>query len=519
MHPKTLGRADTQGVESLATTTASVTLRAVTNLLYYGDNLEVLHRHIADESVDLIYLDPPFKSDAQYNVLFRSHSGDAARAQVQAFDDTWTWGPQSIEAYDQIVGGGAPPHVADTVQALRKILGTNDMLAYIVMMAPRLVELRRVLKPNGSIYLHCDATASHYLKVLMDAVFGGENFRREIIWRSGWISGFKARAQNWARNHDVLLYYVKDLKAGFTFNKDLAYKPHPPGYERRGGGGSAKGVAMDDVWNEPDDQWPEDIWDEVALYTPWIKSFSKEKLGYKTQKPVALLERIIAISSSPGDTVLDPFCGCGTTIAAAEKLGRRWIGIDVTYIAIDLIEKRMRHLYEDVRFETHGVPRDIEGARAFFQENAFDFERWAVSLVNGHPNEKQVGDRGIDGRIRFFRTYGGGGDDPEVGTCLVSVKGGALNPGFVRDLRGTVEREQADLGAMITLQTPTAGMTQEARAAANYVHPATGTTYPKLQVITVAALLAGEKLAMPTPINPYIESDRQAIDVPLPGME
>lgn len=392
------------------------------------------------------------------------------------------------------------------------------MLAYIVMMAPRLVELRRVLKPTGSIYLHCDATASHYLKVLMDAVFGGDNFRREVIWRSGWISGFKARATNWARNHDVLLYYLRDQKSGFTFNKDLAYKPHAAGYARRGGGGSEKGVAMDDVWNEPDDEWPEDIWDEVALYSPWIKSFSKEKLGYKTQKPVALLERIIAISSNRGEVVLDPFCGCGTTIAAAQKLDRQWIGIDVTYIAIDLIEKRMRHLYEDSAFETHGVPRDIEGARAFFTENAFDFERWAVSLVNGHPNEKQVGDKGIDGRIRFFRTYGGGGEEPEVGTCLVSVKGGAINPGFVRDLRGTVEREHADMGAMVTLLRPTPGMQEEAKAAGSYVHPATGNSYPRLQLITVDRLLNGASLSMPTTINPYIEADRQAMDVPLPGM-
>jgi adenine specific DNA methylase Mod len=313
------------------------------NAVLHGDNLEILRAHVETGSVDLVYLDPPFKSDAKYEVLFGVRPGGQVRSRAHAFDDTWIWNDEVEESFARIVDcdGEVSPIVSRTVGALREILGPNDMLAYLVMMAPRLVELRRVMDSKASIYLHCDASASHYLKVLSDSVFGSENFRREIIWRSGWVSGFKARASNWARNHDVILYYVKDRNAGFTFNKDLAYKPHPPGYKRRGGGENSKGVAIDDVWNEPDGEWPEDVWDEVSLYSPWIKSFSKEKLGYQTQKPLALLERIIAVSSSPGDLVLDPFAGSGTTLAAAQKLGRRWIGIDSAEVAIESIQHRM----------------------------------------------------------------------------------------------------------------------------------------------------------------------------------
>jgi site-specific DNA-methyltransferase (adenine-specific) len=304
------------------------------NILYHGDNLDVLRRHVAAESVDLIYLDPPFNSNQDYNVLFEEQDGSRSEAQIKAFDDTWRWDQGAARAYQTTVEEGAGwsaagGRTATALRALRELVGESDMLAYLSMMAPRLAELHRVLKRTGSIYLHCDPTASHYLKALMDAVFGGGNFRREIIWRSGWVSGFKARTRNWVRNHDVLLYYVKDSGTAWTFNKELAYKPHEAGYERRGGRGNPLGVAVDDVW------------DEVALYSPWIKSFSQEKLGYMTQKPVTLLERIVKVSSNSGDTVLDPFCGCGTTIHAAQALGRRWIGIDVTHLAVTLTKRRL----------------------------------------------------------------------------------------------------------------------------------------------------------------------------------
>jgi adenine specific DNA methylase Mod len=298
--------------------------------LYYGDNLDVMRRHVASESVDLIYLDPPFNSDRTYNLI---HKG--SRAQERAFVDTWTWDDDAETAFRELTdrippGVHVPPALREMMLALKVFLGEHrDMLAYLSMMTIRLVEMRRVLQKTGSIYVHCDANASHYLKLVLDAIFGPENFRREIIWRSGWVSGFKTKTSNWVRNHDTLFYYLRDRRQEFTFNKALAYKPHADGYKRRGGGANPKGIAIDDVW------------DEVALYSPWIKSFSTEKLGYMTQKPLALLERIVSVSSKRGDLVLDPFCGCGTTVEAAETLGRRWIGIDVAIRAIEIIKGRL----------------------------------------------------------------------------------------------------------------------------------------------------------------------------------
>jgi site-specific DNA-methyltransferase (adenine-specific) len=302
--------------------------------LYHGDNLEVMRRHVATESVDLIYLDPPFNSDRTYNVI-----GKGSHARERAFVDTWTWDHDAERAFRELTdrtprGVQVPPPLREMMPALKAFLDEHrDTLAYLSMMAIRLVEMRRVLRTTGSIYVHCDASASHYLKLILDAIFGPESFRREIIWRSGWVSGFKTRTANWIRNHDTLLYYVRDRREAFTFNKALAYKPHDDGYRRRGGGGNPKGIALDDVW------------DEVALYSPWIKSFSTEKLGWMTQKPLALLERIVSVSSNEGDVVLDPFCGCGTTIEAAEALGRKWIGVDVAIRAIQIVKDRLDHRF------------------------------------------------------------------------------------------------------------------------------------------------------------------------------
>jgi site-specific DNA-methyltransferase (adenine-specific) len=306
--------------------------------LYCGDNLEVMRRDVATESVDLVYLDPPFNSDRTYNVLPRgSHPREVA------FVDTWSWDEDAERAFGELTGQApkgvvVPPPLREVMRALGVFLAEHqDMMAYLSMMAIRLVEMRRVLRRTGSLYLHCDPTASHYLKIILDATFGPENFRREIIWRSGWVSGFKTRTVNWIRNHDTILYYLRDRGEPFTFNKELAYRPHGDGYARRGGGGNPKGVAIDDVW------------DEVALYSPWIKSFSTEKLGYMTQKPVALLERIVSVSSREGERVLDPFCGCGTTLEVAERLNRNWIGIDVAPRAIEIVKERLDSLHRPRR--------------------------------------------------------------------------------------------------------------------------------------------------------------------------
>lgn len=521
--------------------------------LYYGDNLPILRDRIPDESVDLIYLDPPFNSNRSYNVLFRSHKGDASQAQLEAFDDTWHWSQQAEALFDEIVGVWGPPAAAEAITAMRHLLGTNDVLAYLVMMTARLIELRRVLRAKGSLYLHCDPTASHYLKVLLDAIFGPERFGTEIIWkRTSAHSDTKQGRQQYGRVHDVILYYTKSDE--WTWNpiftpydetyREGFYKHVEEGTGRRyrlsdmtGPGGAAKGNPSYEVmgvtryWrysrekmedliaagrvvqtkpgNVPQekrylDEMPgvplQDVWADV----PPIGPQARERLGYPTQKPLSLLERIITASSNEGDVVLDPFCGCGTTVDAAQKLHRRWIGIDVTYLAIDLIRKRLLHTYgegiEDT-YTIHGVPADPEGAAALFEDNPFDFERWAVSLIDAQPNEKQVGDKGIDGRVRFHS------DEGRIGQVLVSVKGGAtVNPGMLRDLSGAVTRERAEMGVLITMASPTRGIRDEAAHSGSYDFELTGQSYPRLQVITVAQLMAGERPKMPTPISPYVKA-------------
>lgn len=304
-----------------------------TNQLYLGDNLSVMRRRLQNESVDLVYLDPPFNSKKDYYLIFADGKARRSRTRVKAFEDTWHWNRDAARALRYLTGtaagaGKVPPNVSRLVSAIHQAIGGNDVMAYVVMMTERLLELHRVLKPTGSIYLHCDPAASHYLKIIMDAIFGARNFRREIVWRSGWVSGFKAAARNWVRNHDILLYYLKDHRAAWTFNKPTAFLPHAPAYKRRGGGENPKGVAIDDVWTD--------------IFSPWIMSYSGEKLGWPTQKPLALLKRIIEISTNKGDLVLDPFCGCGTTIVVAEELGRGWIGIDISPVALAVTKDRLR---------------------------------------------------------------------------------------------------------------------------------------------------------------------------------
>lgn len=520
------------------------------NRLYYGDNLNILRRNIADESVDLVYLDPPFNSNRSYNVLFKSHAGTAAQAQIEAFDDTWVWSQQAEELYDELgFSGSTPAKVSDALIAMRKLLGENDVLAYLVMMTARLVELHRVLKPTGSLYLHCDPTASHYLKVMLDTIFGPTNFRNEIVWKRSDAKGDAGQgSKHFGRVNDVILFYSKGPEVKFNpqFGPldpeyvDRWYRHTDPDGRRYkldnmlGPGGAAKGNPYYEVmgvsrhWRYSRERMDDLIaqgrvvqtkagnvpmlkryldeskgtpltsnWADISL----LRAHAAEKLGYPTQKPVALLERILAASSDPGDVVLDPFCGCGTTIDAAQKLDRKWIGIDITYLAIDLIQKRLETSYgPEVRetYELAGVPRDVEAAQALFKTNAFDFERWAVTMVNGQPNEKQVGDHGIDGVVRFHL------DKTDVGSALVSVKGGKqLNPGMVRDLRGTVERQKSEMGILITLTKPTKGMVEEAQHSGSFTHELSGAKYPLIQIVSVPELLAGKRPNMPTPIMPY----------------
>lgn len=543
------------------------------NRLFYGDNLEVLRTHIPSESIDLIYLDPPFNSNRNYNVLFGKNvtTGASDAAQIQAFSDTWVWTPTTDQQYTALMQGAVPSKVADAVLAMRTLIGENDAMAYLVNMAPRLVELHRTLKPTGSLYLHCDQAMSHYLKILLDAIFGAANFRNDIVWKRKAGRGETQNAAiRFGVTNDNILFYAKspaahffrqhrESNADYIATKFTHVEVQPDGTQRR--------YRLDNLtspsyrpnlvysykgYNPPHNGWAvslermREMDEQGRLYLPdkktqriqrkryldelegetvdtlWddispINSQAKERLGYPTQKPIALLERIISAGSNEGDVVLDPFCGCGTTIDAAVRLNRKWIGIDVTYIAVDLIEKRLRHTHGESilgTYEVLGIPKDMPGAKALFDHSPFDFERWAVSHVNAQPNEKQVGDKGVDGVARFPLDNKG-----NVGRVLVSVKGGKqLNPGMVRDLGGAVTTQKAEMGILITLGSPTKGMVDEMNHAGSYTHPATGAVFPRIQIMTIAALLTGQRPKMPATILPYIQASKAKLTTSTEGL-
>jgi DNA modification methylase len=530
------------------------------NLLYYGDNLDVLRQHVKDESVDLVYLDPPFNSQQDYNVLFSEH-GTKAAAQIKAFEDTWQWDESAALTFAETVeqGGG----VSQVLQAFQTFLGNSDMLAYLAMMAPRLVELRRVMKPTASIYLHCDPAASHYLKMLMDAVFGPHNFLNEIVWKR---TSAHSSAKRYGPVHDVILFYARGSSYrwnGVRLAHDPEYvasffKNTEPGTGRLfqanvlTGAGTRDGesgkpwrgydpTAHGRHWALPSKMleqlgvsggsmeerlealdaggrvaWPKkkggqprlkyyadeleaagaaapDLWTDI----PHISGKTGERLGYPTQKPLALLERILQASSNEGDIVLDPFCGCGTTVAAAQALKRPWIGIDITHLAIGLIKHRLRDAYGPGVMKTYqviGEPTDIGGAKQLAEDNKYQFQWWALSLVHARPaDEKKGADKGIDGRI-YFHDEGASGKAKQI---ILSVKGGQLKATDVRDLRGVIEREKAALGVLISLEEPTAKMRAEAASAEFYTSPWDKGKYPRLQLRTVEELLGGKGIEYP----------------------
>ena len=529
------------------------------NTLYYGDNLDILRRYVADDSVDLIYLDPPFNSNADYNVLFAEKDGTQAHAQINAFKDTWTWDREASAEFNEVLQSGHG-RVAKCLKCLHDFLGGSDMMAYLSMMAIRLVELRRVLKPIGSIYLHCDPTASHYLKLVMDAVFGQENFSNEIIWRRTTTKNdYKQGAVNWPRVHDVVLMYHRskvDARAAGRFCQPFdPYNEHhietfynfadPDGRRYRLSDLSAPGqgsrghkqceflgvvrywryskAKLERLYKEgkvefrPHGKVPRlkvyldeapgvaigDIWTDIR----GMINLSKEMLGYPTQKPLALLERIITASSKVGDVVLDPFCGCGTAVIAAQKLKRRWIGIDITHLAVNLIKVRLADSFGRKITESYqvvGEPRDLESSRALAAANKYQFQYWALGLVGARPMEQKKGaDKGIDGRLYMTDATG------ETRSIIISIKGGHVTASQVRDLRGVVEREDAAIGVFITLEEPTGPMKAEAAEAGQFqTKSVAGTRHPRLQILTIEDLLAGKKIDMP--VAQDIRSFKQA---------
>ncbi|MCK4403688.1 MAG: restriction endonuclease [candidate division Zixibacteria bacterium] len=479
------------------------------NILYYGDNLEILRRYIKDETVDLIYLDPPFKSNQDYNVLFAEQNGSRSAAQIKVFEDTWEWNTVAAAAYQEIVESGHQ-RVSQAMQAFRTFLGESDMMAYLAMMAPRLVELHRVLKPTGSIYLHCDTAASHYLKMLMDAVFSSRNFRNEIIWcyRGGGRS-----KKDFGRKHDVILRYTKTNKLKFYSDSvRVPYQAEGIGRTDDSMWGRHKGTAK--VYKpHPKGKVPEDWWAMDAL-----NANSPERLGYPTQKPEMLLERIIKASTDRNDIVLDPFCGCGTTIAVAQKLKRRWIGIDITHLAVALMKHRLEDMFgEKIRktYEVVGEPTDLSGAKQLAKDDPYQFQWWALGLVGARPVEQKKGaDKGIDGRLYFH-------DEPDSSKAktkqiILSVKAGHVTVSHVRDLRGVVEREKAAIGALISIEKPTKPMRAEATTAGFYKSPWQKKPYPRLQIITIEELLNGKRIDCPPlgQVNVTFKKAPKAKDAP-----
>ena len=503
------------------------------NHLYYGDNLEILKHYISDESVDLIYLDPPFNSNATYNVLFGHQDGTQAASQIKAFEDTWHWDQAAAEAYQEVVELGG--QVSDAMRAFNTLLGPSNMLAYLAMMAPRLVQLHRVLKPTGSLYLHCDPTASHYLKLLLDAVFGTRQFLNEIVWRR---TTAHSDSKRYGANTDLILFYAKSHE--WTWNRQ--FTEYDTEYQARftrqdadgrrwtddnltakglsGGGYTYEYRGVQSLWRMPEETMKRLETEGRLHFTPtgirrkryldempgravqclWtdilpINSQARERLGYPTQKPVALLERIIEASSNPGDLVLDPFCGCGTAVAAAQQLNREWIGIDITHLAINLIRHRLIDSYgpkTEETFKVIGEPVSLQGAAELARSDPYQFQFWALGKVGARPaKEKKGADRGIDGRLFFHE----GSKTADTKQVVISVKAGKTGPAHVRDLRGVVDRENAAIGILISMQKPTQKMREEAASAGFYESP--WGKHPRLQLLTIEEILEGGRVDYP----------------------
>lgn len=515
------------------------------NTLYYGDNLDIMKEHIKDESVDLIYLDPPFQSGRNYNIIFKPEKDGikGATSQIETFEDTWLWGEKAEEEYSGLIMGTLtkihpPQKLIDLMKAMRSYLDACPLMAYLCMMAPRLLEMKRVLKPTGSIYLHCDPIASHYLKLLMDAVFGTANFRNEIVWKRidakgnvqkkfGWIHDvilFYSKTNDWKWNQQFMEYvesytdafynkvdekgrryqldnltapmsraskgqiytwrgYTPPPSCCFRYNKEKMDRLYDEGRIHIGKSGSPRYIRYLD---EMEGNKCPDIWTDIKIAS------KDERMGYPTQKPEALLERIIKAGSNEGDVILDPFCGCGTAVAVAERLNRNWIGVDITYLSIDVIKKRFEKnkIMEGTNFVVTGTPKDLLSATKLAEKAPFQFEMWAVSQLNATPTVK-TGDKGVDGVINFIdasRKHG-------VGKGIISVKGGkSINPAMVRDLKGTVESQDADFGILITLVEPTRGMIEEAAKAGKFeyrlIQMSQAFSIPRIQIVTAEQLLA-----------------------------
>lgn len=510
-----------------------------TGTLYYGDCLDWMGQW-DDRSVDLIYLDPPFNSKTDYNILYSATGG--ADAQYRAFSDTWAWDEAAADRFVALEGA-VQRRSHDAIVGLSRILGRSGMLAYLTYMAERLEHMHRLLKPTGSLYFHCDTTAAHYLKVLLDAIFGADGFRNEIHWRRyGAHNDVGQGSRHFGRVHDTIFYYARGQQPTWT----QLFVPLDPEYVKStyrhvdetgrrftttpmtGPGGAAKGNPEFE-WNGHTRYWRysketmarldregrihysktgyprrklyldesrgvpiQDAWNDIKA----LSGAHKERMGYPTQKPIALLERIITASSDPEHLILDPFCGCGTTIEAAQRLGRRWAGIDVSSFAIDLIrEKRLR----DRTIPTKGIPVDLASARKLAAEAPFNFESWAVTRLPGFaPNMKQVADGGVDGRAVLAAKP----DDHHSRLALAQIKGGGFQLGALRDFRHVTDRDQAALGCFVTLE-PVGSRAARAEAAEAGTITVSGQPYRRMQLWPISEYFDGRLPRLPTMNDPY----------------
>jgi DNA modification methylase len=551
----------------------------VVNALYFGDNLHVLRRYVSADSVDLIYLDPPFNSNASYSVLFKTPAGVRSRAQVDAFKDTWTWGLRAETALLEIEE--RRPDIFAFLDSLIGFVGKTDMMAYVVMMSVRLIEMRRVLKPTGTLYLHCDPTAGHYLRIVLDCIFGSANFRSEIVWRRS--ASHNKLSKQYGPIHDTILFYSKsenfvfhpghtpytrsymekmfrqaDARGRYRYNEltgqgirmqesgrpwrgwdptgrgrhwaipaslrgeistanevmtlhqqlDLLYErgwivfspDGRPVYKQYAG----SGVFYQDMWAyQPGTEGIFDASKEaIDADVKWLDS-EEERLGYPTQKPLGLLNRIISTSSNAGDLVLDPFCGCGTAVHAAQLLGRRWIGIDITHVAIQIIEDRLKAAFPGKIYEVKGRPTDPDGARELAKRDKYQFQFWAVSMVSGQPRggeERKGADHGIDGEL-FFKL-----GSKRNGRAVISVKGGKdVNPEKVRELIGTRVIHGADAAVLICVDEPTEEMKKA--AVSDGVLDTEFGRFERCQIVSAERLFDRRPLDLPLILNQTAVAD------------
>jgi len=476
------------------------------NALYYGDNLEIMRELLNERGafIDLIYIDPPFNSKRNYNILFKDRKPNAKNendkkpelAQVEAFKDIWS----NVDYQDNIDEIKLKLNIAHVGEYLDfvKAAKPKSYVSYLSMMAIRIYYMRELLKDSGSFYLHCDPTMSHYLKVVCDLIFGEDNFISEIVWNYGTPSGGRAGAKKPVKSHEILLVYAKSY-GSHTYNKQ--YTPYSEKYVedwfrntdskgRKYQTRTRKGKVVRQYLDEsPGVPLSDTFTDIKQLYgsSGWFPTTRKEILDYPTQKPLALLKRIVAMSSNANETVADFFAGCGTTIDAAIELNRNYIGADISVIGVALVQKRIREAHQhtqDSQYKLHGLPVNIEQARKLASENPFEFQNWAVAyLAGGVPNEKKTGDGGVDGWL-YFRPRA----TDELHKCVIEIKGGAnLNIAQVRAFIKTVQEDAKRFGMLLTMGEITDGMRRECGEAGRI------SGLRRCEVVSIADLMNGVK--------------------------